>query len=372
MICRADHCESKDVMMSNRPALFLPSVALSAGLLFVLLVSLLFTTHLQADEQRPQVDGEQTEDWLSVSALTQGVADPSVATLGALIHVVGGVSAEGPMDLHQAFDPRQHRWATLPALPVPRSDAVSAVISDTLYVIGGYNHWYGGVVSYTHGYNVVTQRWVTATAMLTAVSGAASAFVNGELYVFGGFDNHAETAIVQSYDPRQDHWRVPTTMPVARSEFGAAVLNERIYLIGGNIFSTTVGNHVEDNAEPLAATLVSVYHPQTEQWSTAAPLPAPRVDFTIIVRDGKIYVIGGTDRWLAGLLQKDLFIYDPQQDEWHLGPALPEARGGLRSTIWGDDLYIIGGYNTDSRPLTSVDLLETIAPRIYLPVITNQ
>ncbi len=358
--------------MSTRPAPFLPSVALSIGLLLFLIISLLLTTRLQAAEQEPLVDGERTEDWLSVAALTQGVADPSVASLGTMIHVVGGVSAEGPLDSHLQLDPLQRRWAALPALPVPRSDAVTAVISDTLYVIGGYNHWYGGAISYTHGYNVVTQRWITATAMITAVSGAAGVFVNGEIYIFGGFDNHTETAIVQSYDPGQDRWRIATTMPVARSEFAAVALHDRIYLMGGNIFSTTVGSHAADSAKPIAATLVSVYHPQSDQWRTAAPLPAPRVDFTAIVRDGKIYVIGGTDRWLTGLLQKDLFIYDPQKDEWSLGPALPEMRGGLRSTMWNDRLYIIGGYDSDGHPVATVDLLETIAPRIYLPVITNQ
>jgi len=360
----------KDPLMSRRTALLNPSIAVTLGLL--LLLSLYLTTDLQAAEESPLADGEATEAWLSFPLLTEGIADPAVVTVGSMIHVVGGLSQAGPTGQHWQFDPVAQRWQTLPPLPVPRSDAVSALIGDTLYVAGGYNMWYGGALSYTHSYNVITQAWITTTALITPVSGAASVVVNDQLIVLGGFDNRSESASVQRYDPVTKEWHAGRAMPVARSEFDAVLLDDLIYVIGGNIISHDTRGQTLAKTDPIPATLVSAYDPQREEWQTMAPLPAPRIDFTARVRDGKIYVIGGTDRWITGNAQKDLFIYDPLLNEWTQGPLLPTARAGLRSTRWQSTIFVIGGYNDSGAPLADVSFLDTIASTIFLPVISRE
>ncbi len=362
--------------MSRRTALLFPSIAVTLALFLLLTVGLLLTTTVQAAEESPAVDGDVAEEWLYSPVLVQAVADPSVATAGSRIHVVGGLSQDGPTAMHWQFDPASQHWEALPALPVPRSDGTAAVIGNMLYVAGGYNMWYGGALSNTHGYNLTTQQWITATALITPVSGAAGVVVNGEFLVLGGFDNHSESAYVQQYDPVKNQWRAGAPMPVARSEFDAVVLGDLVYVIGGNIISTTAqsatANSSAVGATAIPATLVSVYNPQTEEWHTAAPLPAPRIDFTAVARNGKIYVIGGTDRWITGSAQKDLFIYDSLRDEWTLGPTLPNARAGLRSTRWANSIFVIGGYNDSGSPVADVSFLDTIAATIFLPVVSGK
>lgn len=357
--------------MLRRTAPLLPPIVVTLGLLLLLLISLLQTREVQAAEQQPSVDGDVAEEWLYSPLLAQAVADPSVVTVGSMIHVVGGLSPEGPADQHWQFDPATQHWQALPVLPVPRSDATAAVLDNMLYVTGGYNMWYGGALSYTHGYNLATQQWITATALITPVSGAAGVVVNGEWVVLGGFDNTSESAFVQRYNPTTNEWHVGAPMPVARSEFDAVALGDLVYIIGGNIISTTPHSGAAA-VETMPATLVSVYNPQTEEWQVAAPLPAPRIDFTAVARNGKIYVIGGTDRWITGSAQRDLFIYDPLRDEWTLGPILPTARAGLRSAPWANTIFVIGGYDNSGRPIADVSFLDTIAATIFLPVISGK
>lgn len=352
--------------MNNRTPFLLILVGIGAFLLASFFSLLSAPRHAQAS------DGDDAEAWLPMIQLQEALADPSVASLGGTLHVIGGLSAAGPTDIHLQWQQQEATWQALPSMPVPRSDATTFVLSDTLYVLGGYNVWYGGAISYTHRYHAASGQWIEETAMLTPTSGASGALLNGHIYIFGGYDNISETAIVQSYDPVNREWTLRDPMPYARSEAASALLNDRLYIIGGNIFSPTMGSHVLTGTQAIPSTLVSVYDPQQDQWQTVAPLPQPRVDATAIARNGKIYLLGGTDRWLSGSVQNDVFIYDPQTDEWSLGPQLPAASGGLRGIVLDNRIYAVGGYDDDGLPIASVNIFDRIAATIHLPIVNNE
>jgi N-acetylneuraminic acid mutarotase len=59
----------------------------------------------------------------------------------------------------------------------------------------------------------------------------------GRLFVFGGEgsedDPNGVFPDVEAYDPATDSWAVYEAMDVPRHGFGAAVLGDRIYLMGG-------------------------------------------------------------------------------------------------------------------------------------------
>ncbi len=349
--------------MVTKIPLLLRLFGCSSTLLVALYLFMLSTAQAQT------LDHDAPEGWLPFATLTQGLADPGVATVGSTLHIVGGLSPEGPADLHLRMEADATGWQKLPALPVPRSDATTATVGERLYIFGGYNVWYGGAVSYTHAFESTSQRWITATAMITPVSGAAAVVIDDDIYVFGGFDNHSESAFVQQYNPEQDRWSIQRPMPEARSEFAAVLLDEKVYLIGGNIRSMSAGDPAATRATSLSSTLVSVYDVATDSWQRAAPLPAPRVDAAAIVRNGKIYVTGGTDQWLSGNVLADLFVYDPTTDQWSSGPPLLRPRGGHRAALVQERLYLIGGYDTNSAPLASVNRLDMIASTIYLPTV---
>lgn len=62
------------------------------------------------------------------------------------------------------------------------------------------------------------------------------------------------------------------------------------------------------------------------RWENAAPLPAPRNQFSTVAVEGKIYVIGGQFHHDSQQLdQPRVDIYDPKTDSWSRGPQLPKG-----------------------------------------------
>jgi len=146
----------------------------------------------------------------------------------------------------------------------------------------------------------------------------------------------------------ESYWSEGAPMPTARSEITSAVLDNKIYVIGGfeNGHSTTSD--------------VEVYDPIANKWiTTGAPLPQP-LDHTAAAAasfDGKLYVVGG------GYLNRDnlsnqLFIYDPVTNNWTEGANLPTARGALTANFINGTLYAVGGVD-NQKTLNSLIAYNT-------------
>jgi hypothetical protein len=78
----------------------------------------------------------------------------------------------------------------------------------------------------------------------------------------------------------EDSWTTKEPMLTARSRFGIAVVEDKIYAIGGR------------GAEGVLATNEE-YDPASDTWTTKEPMPTLRCDFAIAVYDDKIYTFGG-------------------------------------------------------------------------------
>ena len=75
-------------------------------------------------------------------------------------------------------------------------------------------------------------------------------------------------------------------------------------------------------------------------WTTKAPLPEPRANLAVAVLDGKIYAVGGER---DGAPVATASVYDPATDAWTALPPLPEARTDLAAAGAGGKLYVLGG-----------------------------
>ena len=90
--------------------------------------------------------------------------------------------------------------------------------------------------------------WVSKASMHEARSGVGTAVMNGKIYVIGGTNQEGFRATNEEYDPETNTWTFEAPMPTARSAFGIAVYQNKIYCIGGytNGFSATGVNEVYD------------------------------------------------------------------------------------------------------------------------------
>jgi N-acetylneuraminic acid mutarotase len=130
-------------------------------------------------------------------------------------------------------------------------------------------------------------------------------------------------------------------MPEARNELSAVVVNEKIYVIGGE--DIAAGGSQKDT--------IVVYDSIADRWldEKIAPMPQALDHTAAVVYNGRIYVVGG---FIQHKIPSDkLYIYDINKNEWNEGKPLPSARGALTVEIINGTLYAVGGLNSSQIPL---------------------
>ncbi len=158
-------------------------------------------------------------------------------------------------------------------------------------------------------------KWERKGDMPSPRGNLAAAVVNGKIYVMGGYEDPPATMFqrVDEYDPLKETWTKKNDMLRPRLAFSASTVDGKIYIIGGGMFAGPAMSDVDE------------YNPVLNLWSKKARIPTPRRDFAAVVVDGKIYAIGGASGppW-RGLSTVEM--YDPAVDKWTQKADMPTAR----------------------------------------------
>ena len=216
------------------------------------------------------------------------------------------------------------RWRPITQLRCPRHSACSAIVEDEdgqpeMWVMGGRDG--EDNLATVEAYNPRTNTWRSCLPLRQRRSCAVGGVVGGCLVVAGGHCNRRLTS-VEAYSPTG--WTPLPPLPHEAFLSTACVLNGRLYVMGG-----------------MACNKLQVLEKSEENgfsWTVKAQLPANRHDAASVVRDGKIWVIGGFG---DGGLTDSVTIYDPEHDSWGTGPALPSAVSGGRAVTHDGDIHLI-------------------------------
>jgi|GEM_PF-3113312 len=146
----------------------------------------------------------------------------------------------------------------------------------------------------------------------------------------------------------QANWQIIGNMPVPRFGMASAVLDGKVYLIGGQ------SGH--QGVSP-ATNRVTRFDPfnATARWDTTiAPLNHARSYALGVTYKGAIYVFGGRNRPdYINTVER----YDPGQNQWTVVDTLPGSREASSGVVIGDSLFLVGhGPAYDNRGLGSVDI----------------
>ena len=236
-------------------------------------------------------------------------------------------------------------WSAKAPMPTARTWISAAAYGGSVYVFGGLSST--TKLATVERYNPGTNTWDSRTPMPTARYATSAVTLNGKIYVIGGVNASNQIQnIVEVYDPVNDTWSTAAPMPSARSRLAAvAGPDGKIYAIGGSTTSTLDLTGY--------TSVVEVYNPATNSWTTAAPMNTPRVGLAAAVSGGKIYAFGGygkppgyTARYLV-----TVEAYDPASNSWSSSPSMKAARYGLAAAGAANGLiYLIGGKNESSVP----------------------
>lgn len=224
-------------------------------------------------------------------------------------------------------------WSATSPMLARRAGHRTAEISGTLYVAGGMaslNILATGMLSF----DLATQSWSNRPGPLTPRGYAGAAAVDGQLYLLGGMTTspmYYSLDMIERYNPASNSWTTLAPMPFKRHNFSTVVgPNGHIYLFGGEAYGA-VRSWSLDTADE--------YNPSTGAWTSLAPMPAKRqLASAVLGSDGAIYVIGGFDWQPSGDTRLSaVHRYDILANSWTTVTALPASR------IWGAAVGLDGG-----------------------------
>lgn len=163
------------------------------------------------------------------------------------------------------------------------------------------------------------------------------------------------TNLLQLYDIPSNTWTLGPRTPVALNHVNAAVVDGKIYLLGGLVFTPT-GESTQGSWVAIADAWV--YDPATPSatWTvlTGAPEPQARGASVLGVYGSRIYIAGGLQ--LLDLLPAvgtqasvaTVSAFDTATGAWvsdlpAVAQQLPEARDHAAGAVVGSMFYVIGG-----------------------------
>jgi len=146
-------------------------------------------------------------------------------------------------------------------------------------------------------------------------------------------------------------WASKAPMHVARSDLGVAVMNGKIYAIGGNTESGYMPNSEGNDYKALGWIVATneEYDPATDAWAFKTPMPTPRYKFAIATYQNKVYCIGGITNWVSGEISYTGAneVYDPATDTWETKTSMPTATSAQANVV-GGMIYLVGGGSNET------------------------
>ena len=229
------------------------------------------------------------------------VVNPPV--VGSTLAVPHGSSAPtGYSMYHQVGQPKELVWEEKAPVSVAR------YAYDGVEVLGGKIYFAGGkdgasAKSIAERYDPVTNTWETLAPMLAPRNGVATAVLDGKLYAIGG----QYLSSVEIYDPTTGVWSAGLSLP-SEVKYGTAItVSGQIYLVGGQNSGNNELNQVLS------------FDSSTNQWTAKANMPTARHGASLVWFKNRIWALGGRS---SSISQNKVESYDPVSNTWQTGKKL--------------------------------------------------
>lgn len=294
----------------------------------------------------------------------------AAASDGKLVYTVGGTDGNADLAAVEAYDPAAKTWTRLADLPQPRSDSGVAIADRRLVAVGGQSA--GQVLKSVVMLDLTTKTWDGLPDMATARHGMAVDAVGKSVYAIGGSSEVGDGQATSSAEALQlparqiqpaAQWRSLPDAPTARLMTAWAVLDDKIWIMGG----------LRDG---VALQTVESYDPRSGAWQAQAPLPVPLHHAAAATYRGEVVVLGGTSSDLA---QASTKVFALRGGKWVELPNLAHARAAPAAAVVGDKLVVVGGQNAKQLvPQTEVfdgnswhDAANMPTPREHLAAVSD-
>jgi N-acetylneuraminic acid mutarotase len=218
---------------------------------------------------------------------------------------------------------------SLPSLPRGITSFGSAIVGNDLYVYGGH---FGQAHHYSEAGQSDEFRKISLDSLNPEwqllphgpkLTGLALVAHDGKLYRVGGFTATNAEGEDQSlwsqdsfacFDPATNQWSVLPPLPEGRSSHDAAVLDGKLYVVGG--WKLAGGGETQWHKTAWYCDLTQ----SDLVWTAISAPPFQRRAVSIAAFNGQLFVIGGMQP--VGGATTEVAVFDPATNAWTDGPAL--------------------------------------------------
>ena len=300
----------------------------------------------------------QAQKWVKLAPFPDASEEVYGATSGGKLYIFGGLApAWTPKGLVYEYDPATDKWTKKKNMPVAAHHVAVTESNGKIYVMGGFTKPQSGPTAWVPidnawEYDPANDTWKALAPLPTKRGSPTAAVVNGKIYVIGGAATnegskeasihparpHRVVGTNEVYDPATNSWATLSSMPTARNHVAVGVVNGKIYVIGGRLGSGFIGRAANTDT-------VEGYDPATDQWSaTLNRMPTARSALTFGTYKGKIYVAGGElqTAYMAAAFRA-VEAYDPATNSWSALPPLEFPRHGAGGDVLGNRFHVVTG-----------------------------
>ncbi|MEO7801782.1 MAG: kelch repeat-containing protein [Ginsengibacter sp.] len=260
--------------------------------------------------KRSYVYNPDTNLWTAIANLpftptsdsSGGITHAGIATDGTNIYLASGYTSN-TAGTGQIFGTRQvwkynvasNTYTKMPDLP-------AAIASGQLEYLNGILHYMGGTNSartidlathYALNVNNLAAGWITLAPVPNARNHAGSAVLNGKIYFIGGQHGQDSKLVTQKevdvYDPSTNAWAKLADLPVPAGANGRGHISSSVTVMGNRIL--VLGAEI---VHQTSVNMVSAYTPATNTWENLTPLPANRFSGVAGNINGLIYYTSGS------------------------------------------------------------------------------
>jgi len=233
----------------------------------------------------------KTDKWTTLTSMPTQRSDFAIATYNGKIYCIGGGAPNTPgtsialLNINEVYDIATDSWSTKAALPFSGKDLHANVVDGKIFVVGTRVPFKYGTPQDLYMYDPDKNVWTKKTSMPMAPPAGnfiVSSVVDDKIIFEGTFTiDHTyniEQQKILIYDPKTDSWHEGTAGSTKVWCGGAGATTglyapKKFYSLG--ISSNNVYDHIKDS------------------WSSAKAMPTERANFGVAVVEDVLYVIGG-------------------------------------------------------------------------------
>jgi N-acetylneuraminic acid mutarotase len=224
-------------------------------------------------------------------------------------------------------------WNSEPPLGTARGGLDTArTLDGVIYAIGGFGTSFDPVHDSVERRDPVSGKWTFVEPMSMPRGNPGAAYVEPRVYVVGGnVRGGNSTGEGECFDPSSNKWA-----PIALHRGtilgpGATAYDGHVYLIGGSQGAASTGS-------------VSVYCPTVDAWSyQRSPMPTPRYLLRAVTLGNYIYAVGGIAGGNQPSFSNALERYDPKTDTWTVLRPMSTSRGNPGVAVADGRIIVVGG-----------------------------